>query len=304
MSTDTRRGRAPLALLLALVMVFASGCSVKMAYNNMDRLARWGMSDYVDMTPEQREYFDAEVASILYWHRTQHLPRYAAMLESLEVRFSDGTTVAELRTIGDEMFVWYEEIEDKLVPMGVEMLLSLDDEQVAELPRKLSKDNEELAEDEADMTPEEIQERWRREFQDGFSRFVGRLTKEQKAYLEEQAVNYIPQYALWADYRRRWQADVMKLIREGRADPDQFEAEFRALLAARKPVYYGAELTAVFDHNEKHYQEVTVWLLNHLNERQRETLFTRTRELAEAFRELVAEAPEAPPAETVCLVRC
>ena len=150
----------------------------------------------------------------------------------------------------------------------------------------------------------QIQVRWRREFQDGFSRFAGRLTPEQKEYLTRESVRYIPQYELWADYRTRWQADVMKLIREGRSEPETFEAEFRRLLAARKPVYYGDELTAVFDQNERHYQEVTAWLLNSLNERQREVLLSRTRELAQSLRELVEEAPATAPDTVVCLARC
>lgn len=292
------------ALLAVLMVVVGSGCSVKMMYNNMDRFARWGMSDYVDMTPPQREYFDAAVADLLYWHRTEQLPEYADLLESLNVTFGDGTTADEVRGVGEHMFVWYGEIEQRIVPIGVEIMLSLSDEQVAELPEKLKRDNEELAEDEADLTPEESRERWQKEFADGFARFAGRLNKEQKDYLALQSVHYIPQYQLWADYRRRWHSDVLALIRDGREDPDEFDAAFRALLAARKPVYYGEELQAVFDHNERLYQEVTAWLINHLTDKQKETFSTRTQELAQAFRELVAEAPETPPPAPGCLVRC
>jgi len=291
-------------LLLVIVVLAGSGCSVKLMYNNLDRFARWGMSDYVDMTPAQREYFDAEMAEFLYWHRTTQLPLYADLLDALGPTFADGATVAEVRGVGDEMFVWYEAIERRLVPVGVEMMLSLSDEQVAALPEKLAKDNEELAEDEEGLTVEEARERWQREYADGFARFAGRLNKAQKAYLAEQSVHYIPQYDLWADYRRRWQADVLALIRDGRADPEAFDKAFRGLLAARKPVYYGDELTAVFDRNERHYQEVTVWMLNSLTDKQKETFNTRVQELAEAFRELVAEAPDRPPPAPGCLATC
>lgn len=290
-------------LLLAAVML-SGGCGVKLAYNNMDRFARWGMSDYVDINAEQRAYFDAEIDKILYWHRTEQLPEYAALFESLESQFADGTSRAEMQAIGDQFFLWYEDIEAQLLPFGIEMLLSLTPEQVAELPEKLQRDNAELAEDETGLTVKESQARWQQEYVDGFSRFSGRLNPDQKAYLTEQSVRYIPQYDLWADYRRRWQADVMQLVVEGRDDPAAFDKAFRDLVARRIPVYYGDELTAIFDHNELLYQDVTVWLINNLTDKQKERLFTRIQDLARDFRELTAEAAPEPPTDTVCLVRC
>jgi len=292
------------ACLLLLLLNVAGGCSVKLAYNNLDRFARWGVSDYVDMNKEQRAYFDAQVAQLLYWHRTQQLPEYVDLLKTLSVTFADGTDLTEIRGIGDRMYLWYEEIEDRLVPIATEMLLSLDEEQVARLPEKFERDNEELAEDEAGLAETELQQRWLEEYRDGMSRFTGRLDKPQLDYLAAQSVNYIPQYELWADYRARWQADLLDLIREHRSDPEIFAAQFRALVAARIPVYYGEELTAVFAHNEKLYQEVTVWLLNNLSPKQRSKLLENISDLAITFRELRTDAPATAPPSGGCLVRC
>lgn len=291
-------------VLVVLIAAQLAGCGVKLVYNNMDRFARWNMSDYVDMNDEQRAYFDAEVGRLLYWHRTHQLPEYADLLETLPTTFSDGADLDEILWVSERMYFWYEQIEVRLLPLAVEMMLSLDDEQVADLPRRLERDNEELAEEEAGLSPAELEKRWQREFSDGFSRLVGRLTREQKAYLSQQSVHYIPQYALWADYRRRWQSDVLKLIRDGRGDEAAFAEAFGVLVDARIPVYYGDELTAVFKHNERQYQEVTVWLLNSLTPAQREKLGVRMAELAESFRELRAEAAAQAPDGPDCLVRC
>ena len=291
-------------VFVVLIAAQLAGCGVKLVYNNMDRFARWNMSDYVDMNDEQRAYFDAEVGRLLYWHRTHQLPEYADLLETLPTTFSDGADLDEILWVSERMFAWYEQIEVRLVPLAVEMMLSLDDEQVADLPRRLERDNEELAEEEAGLSPAELEKRWQREFSDGFSRLVGRLTREQKTYLSQQSVHYISQYALWADYRRRWQKDVLKLIRDGRDDEAAFAQAFGALVDARISGYYGDELTAVFKHNEGQYQEVTVWLLNSLTPRQREKLLVRIGELAESFRELRAEAPAQAPVGPDCLVRC
>jgi hypothetical protein len=298
------RGQACRLLLALLVAVQLAGCGVKLVYNNMDRFARWTMSDYVDMNDEQRDYFDAEIARLLYWHRTHQLQEYADLLETLPTTFSDGADLQEILWVSERMFVWYEEIEVRLVPFAVQMMLSLDDAQVADLPRRLERDNQELAEEELGLSVAALEKRWQREFSDGFSRLVGRLTREQKAYLSQQSVHYIPQYALWADYRRRWQKDVLKLIRAGRDDQLAFAEAFSTLVDARIPVYYGDELTAVFKQNERQYQEVTVWMLNHLTAAQRKKLLVRIAELAESFRELRSEASAQPPAGPACLVRC
>lgn len=288
-------GTLRILVVVLLVISQLSGCGVKLMYNNLDRFARWNMSDYVDLNDQQRAYFDAEVDALLYWHRTHHLPEYADLLELLPTTFSDGADLDEILWISDRMFVWYEQLEARLVPIAVEIMLSLDDQQVSELPQRLERDNLELEEEEAGLDAEAIARRWQREYSDGFKRLVGRLTREQKDYLAAQSIDYIPQYSLWADYRRRWQRDILKLIREGRDDPESFAQAFQALVDARIPVYYGDELTAVFKHNERQYQTVTVWMLNSLTDEQQLRLNERLLELAEDFRELRAEAAPTPP---------
>lgn len=285
------------------VLLLAGGCSVKGVYNNADRLARWSVSDYLDMDSAQRDYFDREFAVFMYWHRTTQLPVYAGTLEELEAVTRDGADAAEIQALLDDMFGWWEAIERQGLPMATELMLSLTDAQLARLPEKLAADNEELAEDEAGLSLEEIQEHWWQEYTDGFSRFSGKLSSEQKAHVAAQSVHYIPQMALWTDYRRRWQADLLDLLINGREDPDKFAAAFEDLTKRRKS-YYGAELTAVFDANERLARDVGVWLINSLSARQKERFSERLLEYAGLFRELVAEAPAAPPPGGACLVRC
>lgn len=287
----------------AVLLIFVSGCSVKMMYNNADRLARWSASDYIDMDKPQREYFDREIESFMYWHRTTQLPEYAQTLTTLEAVTADGTDVEELQSLFDSMFGWWDAIEDRILPTTTEILLSLTDEQVARLPEKLSKDNEELAEDEAGLSLNEIQEHWWREYTDGFSRFSGRLSSKQKAHVAAEAVRYIPQMELWTDYRRRWQTDLLNLVRDGREDPDKFAADFASLTKRRKE-YYGAELMAIFDQNEQLARDVGVWLINSFSDKQKARFSEQMLEFAAAFEELVAEAPIQPPPGGGCLVRC
>lgn len=288
-------------LALALVLLLGSGCSVQFAYNNLDRLVRWGVNDYVNLNEAQRAMFNEEFARLHYWHRTEHLPRYADFLEALPTTLSDGVDIQELLALENTMMGWAEEVVEQGVPLAVAIMQSMTDEQVARLPVRLEESNREIEESELGKSVEAAQDRWRKEVEDIFTRFAGRLTPAQQAHLVAQSVRYIPERVLWAEYRRRWQRELMRLL-EKRTEPS-FAAEF-AQLAASREAYYGTELTAIFDNNENLGRETAAWLLNHMVERQTVRMYTRFVELAGDFRELSDDALNWLPAEEACEITC
>ena len=288
---------------VACLLLSASGCSIKMMYNNADRFARWAANDYIQMDDAQEAYFTAEVEAIHYWHRTNELPLYADYVDSLPTTFDKELTGSDVQEVFDTFYSWWEVFEAKTLPFVTEMMLSLSDEQVARLPERLEKDNDKFSEDEFDKPLDEVQAEWKKQYSDTMSRFSGRLTKEQKAYLDAQSVRYVPQFELWAEYRQRWQADLMDLLRNKRQDPDAFTEAFIAISENRES-YYGEELTAVFEVNEQLASEVTAWLINNLTDKQRERFYERIGEMADTFRELAAEAPDEMPPGGGCLVTC
>ena len=72
------------ALLLAL-----AGCStgLRLAYQNLDRLAMWTLDDYVSLDKAQKAAFRREFSALQAWHRSTELPLYAADLRSLASAF-------------------------------------------------------------------------------------------------------------------------------------------------------------------------------------------------------------------------
>jgi len=288
-------------LLIGSVLVLSGGCSIKMLYNNADRFARWAANDYLQMDDAQEAYFTEEVKALHYWHRTEELPLYADYLDALPGNLDNGVDEAEVQGIFDTFYGWWKVLEAKALPFVTQMLMSLSDEQVARLPERFEKDNREFAEDELDRSVEDIQSEWMSQYADTISRFSGRLTREQKRYLEAQSVRYVPQFELWVEYRARWQADLLKLLAEKRHDPAVFPAAFHQLATSRES-YYGEELKAVFDANEALATEVTAWLLNNLTDEQRARFDERILEMATTFRELAAEVPDEVPKGGGCLV--
>jgi hypothetical protein len=278
--------------VVVAALLLGSGCSVKFAYNNLDRFARWGTSDYLNMNDEQRRYFDTEFAKLHYWHRTNHLTRYSDLLESLPAILTDGIDAKEMTAVEHTMMGWADEVEERGTPMVIGLMRSMTDEQVAELPKKLEASNKQIAKPEVGKSLDAAQAGWGDEVADIFAQFAGRLSARQRNYLASQSVRYLPERALWADYRRRWQADLMRLL-EQRHDAVWFNDRFLQLSANRES-YYGAELAHIFDNNEALGREVGGWLVNNMTEGQRTRLFERLLGFAETFRELAAEAGEPP----------
>ncbi len=290
------------ALLIVVLASLLAGCSIKAAYNNFDRFARWQVSDYVDFDDRQSAYFDAEIARLLYWHRTSELPRYATWLESLARATEEERIEGTLDEVVREAIAAAELIEQKAMPMTVELMLSLTDAQLAELPEKMARDNQEFMEEEAELELSEAQAQWLENMEDATKRFMGRLTQAQREYLKTQSLRYQPEQKLWVEYRARWQSELIKAL-AGRRDVEGFVRTYEQLIATRES-FYGAEFAEVSKANEKLRRNVTLGLLTQATDEQRLRLVETMRDFAKDFRELKAEAEPAAPGSGGCLVRC
>jgi hypothetical protein len=295
--------RLPGFWLVPCLLLLSSACSVQVAYNNLDRLARWQVADYVSMDSEQRRYFDASIHDLLAWHRSEHLPQYADWLDGLRFDGPAPFSDADMQALVDQVVAWAREIADRGIPVAAELLASLSDEQVGRLARALADGNRRLAEEELDVPIEAIQQAWAKKTGDRFAQLSGRLTPAQRDHLSRASVRYVPMQVLWADYRRRWQADLLVLL-DGREDGAAFGQAFEQLVADQ-PRYYGSELTAIMERNRRLTVEVSVWLVNNLNDRQRQRFDGRLAGLAEDFRVLAEGSSRRRPADPLlCLVTC
>ncbi len=289
-------------LVFLFVLCFVtSGCTVKFAYNNIDRLVRWQVADYVDLDEAQAAYLDAELARLLYWHRSSHLPLYAQRAERLANELDETVHVDDVRRIFDDAIGWADEIETRSMPMVIELMASLSDAQIAGLPEAFARSNAEFAEDELAMTLNEAQGEWRERVEGGMKYFAGRLSRAQRDYIAAQSVRYQPEFVMWAAYRQRWQAALLQVLAI-RDDVDAFAASYRRLVDDRER-FWGEEFTRATRANEALSLEVLHGLLEKMDDRQTARFQERLLVLAEDFRDLAADA-EAPTEASACLVTC
>ena len=288
-------------VLVLLCLIATSGCTVKLAYNNLDRLVRWQVGDLVKMNELQRAYFDAELDRLLYWHRTTQLEEYAAGLERFSGVMAQEVELADIERVIEEALLWGQRVEDRTLSMMTPLLISLTDDQILELSEGFARSNEEFAEDEIGVSDAQAQARWRERVEDMMKFFSGRLNREQRDFLAAQSVRYQPEYVLWSEYRTRWQAALLDAL-EGRAQRERFAAQLRELADDRER-FYGDEFSAVSEANEALGREVLVGLLARLSDRQTQRFREKLGSLAGDFREL-AQAPVDEPGAVPCLLDC
>jgi hypothetical protein len=288
-------------VLALLVPVVLSGCGLKLAYNNLDRIIPWVADDYIEFDDLQEEYFDAELQSVLYWHRTTQLPVYAASLRRFDADIAEGLTLEELLTMEEQVLAASHRLRGRFVPMAAEILYSTSPAQRLDIKRRFDRRNAKYLKPIADLDIDGERKRWRRDFQDGFKFFVGRVSRAQAERIERVAVDYVPEERMWIEYRERWQRHVFSLMDEQLSYPELL-LRIGEMVDYRER-WYGAEYDEVMRRNERLYRGLAVDLANSLSERQRRALSKRLLGWAEAFEELALDADPRPPPRA-CMAGC
>jgi len=211
-------------LVLCTVFLVLTGCGVKTAYNNADWLLMRWVDDRVDLTDEQKRDLRTAIDEHLAWHCADELPRYAAFLQRVDDDVVDNRlTATAIESYGEQVSGFGRRLLLRVRPTAVDLLSSLNDEQVAQLMESFEERNRELLE-EAETYSTEATVRERAEgFEKGMRRFTGRLTEAQRERLLRWAEDLDPTAELALQRRLDWQAAFVRLmqLRDDRARFDE-----------------------------------------------------------------------------------
>lgn len=147
-------------LLLGLGILSLSGCTfLGMGYSNLDRLIRWEVDSYFNLTDEQEEWLNQQLAGHLEWHRREELPQYVDFLRRVQATGQDGLTATEWRQGLAEFEAGRDRLFDRLRPDAAELLARLHPDQLETLKARLAEDNAETEERLQEPREERMQER-------------------------------------------------------------------------------------------------------------------------------------------------
>ncbi|KXO09592.1 MULTISPECIES: DUF6279 family lipoprotein [Marinobacter] len=227
---------------LSLVVLFVlAGCSsTRMAYRYADWGVVWWVEDYVTLSRAQKRQLNQDLDSLLKWHCSTELPRYRAWLDELEADIADGAPdIDTIEYHQQQLLVFVPDLLDRAVPVAVNLLTSLSDDQVTELARNMAEDQAELEQEMLGGDPQQTAKARAERTAKRVERWLGSLNGQQQALLEEWSADRGQQTEIWLQGRKNWQKALLETMK-GRDQPG-FDEAIRELVInsenARGPEY-------------------------------------------------------------------
>ena len=202
-------------LTALLILTVLSGCSAnRFLYNRLDTFVNWWVDDYVALSVEQQEAFDAGLSLVLQWHRYDELPRYKTIIEESLAALEGDVTLAEADLIADDIDQAVVRLQEKMLELLLDVGDSLTDEQITEFlstidedqatyrEKRLSRSNDEYFKDSADS------------LEDLAKRLLGRVSRDQKRLIASTSRELTRLDGLWHADREKWGASLRAILEQ------------------------------------------------------------------------------------------
>ncbi|MDX9884721.1 DUF6279 family lipoprotein [Thauera sp.] len=278
------------ALVLLCAALAAGGCSLRLAYSQLDWLVPWYLRDYVTLDAGQRSALDARLAVRLDWHCRAHVPEYAVSLREAQALLRrDTVDAAELAPFLARGEAWWAEVLAALEPDARVMLAGLANEQIDELRQAFARGAQEaraefLGGNDAAQEAARIKRMEKR-----LQRWFGRMTPAQRERIAAWSAELSPTTAAWLEQRMRWQGALLDAL-QVRTDDAAFAARIAPLFAPQQ-----ARWPAAYREGVARNRALTLALLadvfNMAPEHQRQRLNRELDGLAAQFESLACAAP-------------
>jgi hypothetical protein len=140
-------------MLAALLLPACS--AIKIAYNQAPDLAYWWLDSYIDFTGQQTPKVRDELTRLFAWHRSDQLPKVAALLQKGQLLLPGPVSPAQACALFDEARSLLDAVTDKALPAAAELATTVSTEQIMHLQHKFDKTNEEFVRSAITDKPEE-----------------------------------------------------------------------------------------------------------------------------------------------------
>lgn len=275
-------------ILISFVFLL-SACSSQFVYNNLDWLVHWYIDDYIDLDKPQKKAFDDHFAIWHAWHRKEELIKYEEHLKELkEMLDKDDLSAEQVQAQFDRGRGHWERFRDHVTPNVAQLAYLLTDEQIIELFDSLEEKNIEDEEERLAMSQEEIIEKFEKAFADQLKDYFGKLTKAQKAMVDQKVTEIIPNRLEWIKYRRSIQKAAKEMML-ARKDNPNFAQDFTAMFS--NPDVFKHDLyNQNNEHNRLVFAEMVVDAYKTLTEKQRKRVYRKIDNFIVDFSELREDA--------------
>lgn len=236
---------------MLLVILGIAGCSsatitrlaynnAAMAYSNLGPMLTWAVDDYVDLEGSREDWVRVRVERVLAWHRTEELPRYRELLETMLEKSARPFNVEDIDSHQKALRSAYHRVVAQVIPDTAEFFSSMGASDIEHMEKKFAQDNRRFVKESLKGSPEARLERRIQRFMGHLESWVGSLTSEQR----EMVLSRYPLLPDVADElmgeRRYRQSELLALARS-RPQRAQIEATLKRLFidsaSWRRPEY-------------------------------------------------------------------
>jgi hypothetical protein len=199
------------------LLVFAAllqGCSaIKLAYNNASDFGYWWLDGYVDFSEAQTLRLRADMARLHHWHRTSELPKYAALLQKMELLAPANIGAEQVCALADEMRGQLDVLVAQIEPTVAALALTLTPAQLETMARKYAKTDDKYRDEWLSGTPEEQKRKRYKQVLERTEMIYGGLAAPQKDTIRQQVDLSSFDARLNYEERQRRQQDALQTLR-------------------------------------------------------------------------------------------
>ena len=165
--------------VLFFLLVLNSCSKTRLLYNNADSFLLNQFDTYFDLNDTQRSNLKISIAKFLDWHRKSELNLMAERLKELKFRYQRGMKEEDFNWVFKQYDIFWKRILYKAEPVLVNFFLTLKENQIRYLEKKLIERDDWLTKQNR-MTNDEAYDETLEWFYDSLENWLGNLESDQR----------------------------------------------------------------------------------------------------------------------------
>ena len=175
----TVRGIYHVFAILFFLLVLNSCSKTRLLYNNADSFLFNQFDTYFGLNDTQRSNLKVSIAKFLDWHRKSELNLMAERLKELKFRYQRGMKEEDFNWVFEQYDIFRNRILYKVEPILVTFFLTLEENQIRYLEKKLIERDDWLTKQNR-MTNDEAYDEILEWFYDSLENWLGNLGSDQR----------------------------------------------------------------------------------------------------------------------------
>ena len=188
----------------------------------------WWLNAYLDLDSDQSGEVKKDIDDLFNWHRKTQLKNYVQLLETAKRQLAGNLTQADLLADYREAKTRTEALAQKALPELTDLARTIKPDQLAQMEKKFSKNNETYRKKFVSGSVEERQKQRYKKSMEQLELWFGNFSREQEAQLRKASDARPLDNEIWLEERMRRQQKILAVLRK--VDQENLSKEATSVL--------------------------------------------------------------------------